>query len=379
MLSFANGDELLLSGGGVEIRNPGFVAGHGDECRGGGGAHVDGLFEAFSIDRENAAAGTNGEFRIPNHACREVSFGRNGDDHVPLGGVEIALGADVVGQIVEDAMLVVDDDIAVDKNGRTDARVVAVGGNGGHVVEVDAGEGESGDFEAVFERRVFKTGSAHREDSRTGSEVFHRFFRLAQTFMALGGHFVEIGRTAVEHHGVGRLFAEIDDDVGHEGVGHEGSGAREVDAEIFAEIGEGKQTFATVELDNAHLHEVVADDAVDAELLGQTALFPTHGFEMTKGDVAEFERIEHHEVGLHELSVGVMAFLHGTSFEAESLSKRIAHAARCAGVDEKRAGMAVHLYLGDEFAVGIAIGDGGTEATGICLANAEKKQQREKN
>lgn len=150
----------------------------------------------------------------------------------------------------------------------------------------------------------------------------------------------------------------------------------EVYAEVFRETGEGKGVVSAVELDDAHLHEVVADDAVDTELLGHIALFPTQGLEIAKCDCAYFEGVEDDEVGFDGSPVGVLGFLCLPGLQSYSLGEGIAHAARCARVDEEGAAMAVYFDLGDEFSLLIVVGDGGAEGL-RCRCEEDEGQDGE--
>ena len=91
-------------------------------------------------------------------------------------------------------------------------------------------------------------------------------------------------RSEVKHDGVDHRFVETHLNQRHIGVGKEGRGAREIESQAVGEGGKDKGMRGTAEFDDAHLHEVVAQDAVDAETLGGTALGPAHG-----GDVAEVD------------------------------------------------------------------------------------------
>lgn len=121
--------------------------------------------------------------------------------------------------VVEDAVFVVDDDVAVVEDFGSDARVVSVGGDGGDVAEMGVGDGESGYFQAMFEGWLFDACCAHREDASSAGDEFDGFFVVLKTMVVAHGHFVEFGGAAVEHHRVDGLFAQAHFEKGDEFVG----------------------------------------------------------------------------------------------------------------------------------------------------------------
>ena len=94
-------------------------------------------------------------------------------------------------------------------------------------------------------------------------------------------------RSEVEHDGVDHRFVETHLDHRHVGIGQERRGVREIESQAVGEGGKDKGMRGTAEFDDAHLHEVVAQDAVDAEAFGGTALWPAHGGDLAEVDTAD--------------------------------------------------------------------------------------------
>ena len=142
-------------------------------------------------------------------------------------------------------------------------------------------------LDAVFECGRFDARSAHGERSHGRSLRAEGAAGFRQSGIVTHRGLVESMRSEVEHDGVDHRFVETHLNQRHIGVGKEGRGVREIESQAVGEGSENKGARGTAEFDDAHLHEVVTQDAVDAETLGGTTLWPAHGGDVAKIDTAD--------------------------------------------------------------------------------------------
>ena len=266
----AHGGGFFLSGAGIDERDGGFVAGQGEESARGGRCQVDGV-EALSVERHNAVALLDGQFLVPHHTGDDFTVEGGRGNHFPVGKIDIGRRFSVVGEEIEGTAAEVDDDIAILEQARPDARVVSAGGDGGDIAEIETCDFEMRHLDAVFECRRFDARSAHGERSHGRSLRAEGAAGFRQSGVVAHRGFVESMRSEVEHDGVDHCFVETHLNQRHVGVGKEGCSAREVESQAVGEGRENKGARGTAEFDDTHLHEVVAQDAVDAEAFGGTA------------------------------------------------------------------------------------------------------------
>ena len=182
----------------------------------------------------------------------------------------------------------------------------------------------------------------------------------------------------VEHDGVDHCFVESHLDHGHVGIGQEGRGVREIESEAIGECGEDKGAGRAAEFDDAHLHEIVAQDAIDAKALGGTALGPAHGGDVAEVDTAESKGIELSHACCDGAAVGILSGLCLTECDVGTVSKGVAHATGCTGVKEETASSTVDGDIDHEFAILLHIGHDSTKT--LCSAGEGQQgdEQKEK-
>ena len=182
----------------------------------------------------------------------------------------------------------------------------------------------------------------------------------------------------VEHDGIDHRFVESHLDHGHVGIGQEGRGVREIESEAIGECGEDKGAGRAAEFDDTHLHEIVAQDAVDAKALGGTALGPAHGGDVAEVDTAESKGIELSHTCCDGTTVGILSGLCLTECDVGTAGKGIAHATGCTGVEKKTAASTVDGDIDHKFAILLHIGHDGTKT--LCSAGEGQQgdEQKEK-
>ena len=226
-------------------------------------------------------------------------------------------------------------------------------------------------FDAVFECGRFDARSTHGERPHGGSLRAEGAAGLRQSGVVAHGGFVEGMRTEVEHNGVDHRFIESHLNQRHVGIGQEGCGVREIESEAVSEGGKDKGARGTAELDDAHLHEIVAQDAIDAKALGGAPLGPAHGGDVAKVDTAESKGIELSHACCDGAAVGILSGLCLTECDVGTAGKGVAHATGGTGVEEETAAGTVDGDIDHEFAILLHIGHDGTKT----LCNAGKRQQ----
>ena len=153
---------------------------------------------------------------------------------------------------------------------------------------------------------------------------------------------------------------------------------REIESEAIGECGEDKGAGRAAEFDDAHLHEIVAQDAVDAKALGGTALGPAHGGDVAEVDTAESKGIELSHACCDGAAVGILSGLCLTECDVGTAGKGVAHATGCTGVEEKATSGTVDGDIDHEFAILLHIGHDGTKT--LCSAGEGQQgdEQKEK-
>ena len=185
-------------------------------------------------------------------------------------------------------------------------------------------------------------------------------------------------RTEVEHNGVDHRFVESHLNQRHIGIGQEGRGVREIESEAIGECGEDKGARGTAELDDAHLHEIVAQDAINPKALGGAPLGPAHGGDVAEVDTAESKGIELSHACCDGAAVGILSGLCLTECDVGTARKGVAHATGGTGVEEEAATGAIDGDIDHEFAILLHIGHDGTET--LCSAGngQQGNEQKEK-
>ena len=373
----AHGGGFFLSGAGIDERDGGFVARQGEESSRGGCCQVDGV-EALSVERHNAVALLDGQFLVPHHTGYDFTVEGGRGDHFPVGKIDIGRCFSVVGEEIEGVAAEVDDDVAILEQARPDAGVVSAGGDGGDVAKIETGDFEMRHLDAVFECGRFDARCPHREGTHGGSLRAKSAAGFRQSGVVAHRGFVESMRSEVEHNGVDHRSVESHLDHRHVGIGQERRGVREIESQAVGEGGEDKGARGTAEFDDAHLHEVVTQDAVDAETLGGTALWPAHGGDVAEVDTADAKRVETCHAGGDSATVGVLSGLCLTEGEAGSLGKGVAHTTGGTGVEEETTAGAVDRDVDHEFAVLLHIGDDGAEMLRHAGGGKQGDEQEEK-
>ena len=373
----AHGRGFFLSGAGIDERDGGFIAGQGEESSRGGCCQVDGV-EALSVERHDAVALLDGQFLVPHHTGDDFTVEGGRGNHFPVGKIDIGRCFSVVGEEIEGAAAEVDDDIAIFEQARPDAGVVSAGGDGGDVAKIETGDFEMRHLDAVFECGRFDARSAHGERSHGGSLRAEGATGFRQSGVVAHRGLVESMRSEVEHDGVDHRFVDPHLNQRHIGVGKEGRGVREVEPQAVGEGGKDKGARGTAEFDDAHLHEVVAQDAVDAEAFGGAALWPAHGGDVSEVDTAESKGIELSHTCCDSAAVGILSGLCLTECDVGTAGKGVAHATGCTGVEKKTAASTVDGDIDHEFAILLHIGHDGAKT--LCSAGEGQQgdEQEEK-
>ena len=156
----AHGGGFFLSGAGIDECDGGFVAGQGEESARGGRCQVDGV-EALPVERHDAVTLLDGQFLVPHHSGYDFTVEGGRGDHFPIGKINIGRRFAVVRKEIEGASAEVDGDIAIFEQARSDARVVAAGGDGGDVAKIETCDFEMRHLDAMFERGRFDARSPH--------------------------------------------------------------------------------------------------------------------------------------------------------------------------------------------------------------------------